>query len=168
MSQSISLSFKHSTCPSILQLTVSLLINQSINQSTNVTINPSSSMALTGTSSIPSIFSIHTRASCSRFTSYFSCIWKTKENVLRLQCSKVLTFKTCKMRIKTTIISCAIKVLHFPPMQRTLERNGRLNCVVPMGFIPHGNFGLLSPGKASCDRVAQPDLRCMLGVLVFP
>ena len=26
-----------------------------------------------------------------------------------------------------------------------------------------GKFGLLSPGKASCDRVALPSLRCMLG-----
>ena len=33
----------------------------------------------------------------------------------------------------------------------------------------HGKFELLfSPGKASCDRVALPNLRCMLGVLVFP
>ena len=31
----------------------------------------------------------------------------------------------------------------------------------------HGKFGLLSPGKASCDRVALPNLPCMLGVLVF-
>ena len=29
----------------------------------------------------------------------------------------------------------------------------------------HEKFGLLSPGKASCDRVALPNLRCMLGVL---
>ena len=28
----------------------------------------------------------------------------------------------------------------------------------------HGKFGLLSPGKASCDRVALPNLLCMLGV----
>ena len=32
----------------------------------------------------------------------------------------------------------------------------------------HGTFGLHSLGKASCDRVALPNLRCMLGVLVFP
>ena len=32
----------------------------------------------------------------------------------------------------------------------------------------HGKFGLLSPGKASCDRVTLPNLVCMLGVLVFP
>ena len=32
----------------------------------------------------------------------------------------------------------------------------------------HGKFGLPSPGKASCDRVALPNLRCMLGVLAFP
>ena len=33
-------------------------------------------------------------------------------------------------------------------------------------FSP-GKFGLLSPGKVSCDRVAVLHLRCMLGVLVF-
>ena len=32
----------------------------------------------------------------------------------------------------------------------------------------HEKFGLLSRGKASCDRVALPNLRCMLCVLVFP
>ena len=32
----------------------------------------------------------------------------------------------------------------------------------------HGKFGLPSPGKASCDRVALPNLRRMLGVLEFP
>ena len=33
--------------------------------------------------------------------------------------------------------------------------------------FPHGKFGLLPPGKASCDRIALPKLLCMLGVLVF-
>ena len=32
----------------------------------------------------------------------------------------------------------------------------------------HGKFGLLFTGKASCDRVALPNLRCMLSVMVFP
>ena len=32
----------------------------------------------------------------------------------------------------------------------------------------HGKFVLPSLGKASCDRVALPNLRCMQGVLVFP
>ena len=41
------------------------------------------------------------------------------------------------------------------------------NSNVPMGFCP-GKIGFLSPGKASCDKVALPNLRCMLGVLVFP
>ena len=31
-----------------------------------------------------------------------------------------------------------------------------------------GKFGLLSPGKASCNRVAPPNLRCMPVVGVFP
>ena len=34
--------------------------------------------------------------------------------------------------------------------------------------LSYGKFGLLSPEKASCDRVALPNLGCMLGVLVFP
>ena len=32
----------------------------------------------------------------------------------------------------------------------------------------HGKFGLLSPGKASCDRIALANLRYVLGVSVFP
>ena len=32
----------------------------------------------------------------------------------------------------------------------------------------YGEFGLPSPGKASCDRVALPNLGCMLGALVLP
>ena len=32
----------------------------------------------------------------------------------------------------------------------------------------HGKSGLPAPVKASCDRVALPNLRCMLSVLVFP
>ena len=32
----------------------------------------------------------------------------------------------------------------------------------------HGKFGLPSPGKASCNSVALPNLQGMLGVLVFP
>ena len=32
----------------------------------------------------------------------------------------------------------------------------------------HGKFGLLSPEKTGCDRVALANLRCMLGALVFP
>ena len=35
-------------------------------------------------------------------------------------------------------------------------------------YCPHGKFGLLSPGKASCDRVVLPNLLCILGALVFP
>ena len=31
----------------------------------------------------------------------------------------------------------------------------------------HGKSSLLSRGKASCDRVVIPDLRCMLGVSFF-
>ena len=41
------------------------------------------------------------------------------------------------------------------------------DCIVQLGFS-HEKFGLLSPGKASCDRVALPNLPCMLDVLVFP
>ena len=31
-----------------------------------------------------------------------------------------------------------------------------------------GKFGLPSPGKASCDRVALADPLCILGAVVFP
>ena len=42
------------------------------------------------------------------------------------------------------------------------------NCVVPNGiYFSHGKFELLSPGKASCDRVALPNLRYMLCFLMF-
>ena len=35
-----------------------------------------------------------------------------------------------------------------------------------MGFLPW-KFGVLSPWKASCDRVTLPNPWCMLGVLMF-
>ena len=41
------------------------------------------------------------------------------------------------------------------------------NSIVPLGFPPW-KFELLSPGKASYDGVALPNLRCMPGVYVFP
>ena len=41
----------------------------------------------------------------------------------------------------------------------------QLNC--PSGISPMGNSGCRSLGKASCDRVALPNLRWMLDVLVF-
>ena len=40
---------------------------------------------------------------------------------------------------------------------------GFLQLFCTNGISPMGNSG-----KASCDRVALPNLRCMLGVLVFP
>ena len=41
------------------------------------------------------------------------------------------------------------------------------NCTVPWN-LTHRKFRLLPPWKSSLDRVVLPDLRCMLGVLVFP
>ena len=43
-----------------------------------------------------------------------------------------------------------------------------LQLYCPNGISLMAKFGLLSLGKASCDRVALPNIRCMLGVLVFP
>ena len=43
-----------------------------------------------------------------------------------------------------------------------------LATVLSQWNFSHGKCGLLSPKNASCDRVALPNLRCMLGVLVFP
>ena len=43
------------------------------------------------------------------------------------------------------------------------------SCIVPLGLgLSNGKFGLLSPGKASCDKVALPNLQGTLVVLVFP
>ena len=43
------------------------------------------------------------------------------------------------------------------------------NCIVMSQWnFSQRKFGLPSLGKASCDRIALPNLRCMLGVLVFP
>ena len=41
------------------------------------------------------------------------------------------------------------------------------NCITVLSQwdFSYGKFGLLSLGKASCDRVALPKLQCMLGVL---
>ena len=40
-------------------------------------------------------------------------------------------------------------------------------CIVPIGFLPW-EIRVAFLGKASCNRVALPNLRCMLGVIVFP
>ena len=40
--------------------------------------------------------------------------------------------------------------------------------VLPQCIFPHGKFGLLSSGKAGCDKVVLPNQRCMPGDLVFP
>ena len=36
--------------------------------------------------------------------------------------------------------------------------------VLPHWDFPHGKFRLLSPVKASCDKVILPNQRCMLGI----
>ena len=46
------------------------------------------------------------------------------------------------------------------------ETDFLLQLFCPSGFLPW-EFGLLSPGKASCDTVALPNPRCVLGALVF-
>ena len=44
-----------------------------------------------------------------------------------------------------------------------------ITTVLSHWYFFQGKFGLLFfQGKASCDRVALPNLRCMLSVLVFP
>ena len=40
-------------------------------------------------------------------------------------------------------------------------------CIVQLGFLPW-EIQVASLGKDSCDRVALPNLRCMLGVSVGP
>ena len=34
-------------------------------------------------------------------------------------------------------------------------------------FSPIGKVGLISAGKASCDRVMLPNIQCMLDILMF-
>ena len=43
-----------------------------------------------------------------------------------------------------------------------------LQLYCPNGIPPIGKSELLFQGKASCDRVALPNLLCMLGILVLP
>ena len=43
-----------------------------------------------------------------------------------------------------------------------------LHLYCPSGISPMENSGCLPPEKASCDRVALPILRYVLGILVFP
>ena len=40
--------------------------------------------------------------------------------------------------------------------------------VLPHWDFSNGKFGLLSLGKASCDRIVLPNIEHMLGILVFP
>ena len=54
----------------------------------------------------------------------------------------------------------------FPAAKITQWRflfNFFLTTVLSQWDFSHGKFGLLFPGKASCDRVALPSLLCMLG-----
>ena len=62
---------------------------------------------------------------------------------------------------------CFVFLLLFKKQNKTNKKN-RFTTVLSQWIFSNGKFGLLSPEKASCDRVALPNLRCMLGVLVFP
>ena len=50
--------------------------------------------------------------------------------------------------------------------ERERERE-KLATVLSLWDFSLWKFGLLSPGKASCERAALPNLRYILGVLVF-
>ena len=105
--------------------------------------------------------------------------WKQGQETGRAVTSDVCTKKTC--------VSCVVErsgtealavwkandffnLLFFKNFYLyffTLKKSSFYNCIVPMGFY-HGKFGLPSPGKAICGRVALPTLWCMLSVVVFP
>ena len=53
-------------------------------------------------------------------------------------------------------------VLSFVTLKK--KKKKLFTTVVSKWDSSHGTFGLLSPGKASYDRVELPNLRCMLGV----
>ena len=48
-----------------------------------------------------------------------------------------------------------------------LKKKQLFTAVLSQWDFSHRKFGLPSPGKASCNKVALPNLGCMLGILVF-
>ena len=66
----------------------------------------------------------------------------------------------------TSIRAEAVSFRVLPP-QYLVTIKKMYNCIVPKGLL-QWEIRVAFPGKASCDRVAPPKLRCMLDVLVFP
>ena len=60
------------------------------------------------------------------------------------------------------------KVWRKPRSAVTLFVNTFFTTVLSQYDFSHGKLRLLFSGKASCNRVALPNLLCILGVLVFP
>ena len=72
----------------------------------------------------------------------------------------------CFLAYVLHLFRCFFIRVYPPPFLLPLTLN---NCIVQMGYnFSHRKFGLPSPGKASCDRIGIPNIRCMLCVLVFP
>ena len=49
-----------------------------------------------------------------------------------------------------------------------MKNKKKFRTVLSHWDFSHGKFGSFSRRNASCDGIALPNLRCMLGVLVFP
>ena len=75
----------------------------------------------------------------------------------------ISTRQNCLARLATdSSSSSAVSVSYFSLLTLLFT------IVLSQWDFSHGKFGLPSPGKTSHDRVALPNLRRTLGVLVFP
>ena len=79
--------------------------------------------------------------------------WRTSTEVLNQKIDRQSKTVTLKVIVAPVVNFCLFVFTFY-------------NCIVPKGFL-QWKFGLPSQGKASCDRVVLPYLRCMLVVLVF-
>ena len=71
----------------------------------------------------------------------------------------MLLFTLCSKLIESMrILACMIWLTLLEAVQRGEFKKKKTfyNGIVPMGFLSHRKFGLLSPGNTNCDRVMYP------------
>ena len=79
-------------------------------------------------------------------------------DTVRESAIKIDSWRKVPYHMRMCVLVCVCVITFF-----TFTFFTQLYCL--SGISHMGNSG--APGKASCDRVALPNLRCMLGVLVF-
>ena len=89
--------------------------------------------------------------------SYTIHLDKGRQHSMLMYCLLILV-------ILTSMIDLAVKLLTYWLWSASLL----CTTLLSQWNFSQGKFGLPSLGKATCDRVAIPNLRCMLGVLAFP